>query len=63
MPLSLVLTSHKALKEECLTEVFSDKFYKEGVTWQDRILVTFLLFLLSTDRKCIWTDMARQFSK
>jgi hypothetical protein len=31
--------------------------------WQDRILVTYLLFLLSKDQNSIWTHMAKQFSK
>ena len=63
IPLSLVLTSHKARKEVELTELFSDKFYKEGVTWQDRILVTYLLYIMSKDVKNIWKEMANQFSK
>jgi len=31
--------------------------------WQDRILVTFLLYLLSVNKDSIWTYMASQFSK
>lgn len=31
--------------------------------WQDRILVTYLLYLLSTNKDLIWTYMASQFSK
>jgi hypothetical protein len=31
--------------------------------WQDRILVTFLLYLLSVNKNSIWTYMASQFSK
>lgn len=31
--------------------------------WQDRVLVTYILYLLATNKDCIWTHMARQFSK
>lgn len=31
--------------------------------WQDRILVTYLLYLLSISKPCIWTEMAKLFSK
>lgn len=51
------------MKEEKLQDVFSHKFYKEGTMWQDRILVTYILYLLSINKPCIWTDMAKQFSK
>jgi hypothetical protein len=63
IPINLILTSHRALKEPELAEIFDNSFYKEGPLWQDRILVTFLLYLLSTNKECIWLDMAKQFSK
>lgn len=64
IPVDLLLTAFKAMKEPELLSVFENKFYREGATWQDnRVLVTFLLYLLSVNKVSIWTDMARQFSK
>lgn len=63
LPIDLLLTSHRALKDPALANLFSNSFYREGSLWQDRILVTYLLYLLSVDRDCIWTFMARRFSR
>lgn len=63
IPIDLLLTSHRAMKEVELSSVFSNKFYREGTMWQDRILVTYLLFLLSKEKDCIWTEMVKQFSR
>lgn len=63
VPIDLILTSHKALKDPEVQELFNNTFYKEGLLWQDRILVTYLLYLLSINRNCLWTYMAQHFSK
>jgi hypothetical protein len=63
IPIELLLTAHRAREEPALAAVFDNRFYKEGAMWQDRVLVTFLLYLLSTNKDCIWLHMAHQFSK
>jgi hypothetical protein len=63
VPIDLILTSHCALEDPAMAHLFSNTFYREGSLWQDRILVTYLLYLLSVDRDCLWTYMARHFSK
>ena len=63
VPIDLILTSHRALKDPALVHLFENSFYREGLLWQDRILVTYLLYLLSVDRDCLWTFMAKNFSR
>jgi hypothetical protein len=63
IPIALILTAHKALKEPALEELFTNTFYREGPLWQDRVLITYLLYILSKNADSIWAHMAKQFSK
>lgn len=64
VPLHLILTSHGALKDPEVEELFRDSFFKDGVLYQDnRVLVIYLLYLMASNRDCLWTYMAKHFSK
>ena len=57
------MTAHRAMKEPSLEEVFKEAFYREGPVWQDRILITYLLYTLAVGKEGVWLDMVRHFSK
>lgn len=40
-----------------------ESFYHSGPIWQDRILVTYILYIMETDPGLLWSRMASNFSK
>ena len=64
VPESLILSSIKALQTVDLSDVFSEPFYNEENTWQDRVLTTYLLYLYqSGDTSNVFYQMLEHMSK
>lgn len=64
VPEKMILSSMKALKEPALQEIYKDPFYNEHDSWEDRVLLTYCLFLVSTEAKDnIFYEMIQHMSK
>ena len=64
MPINLLLTSHAAENHPVLCKIFEEEdFYHTGPIWQDRILITYLLYELDKNPQTLWSHMASLFSK